>query len=227
MLWQEDEPERIKSTVQTVIDLNFNIHCRELPLDHAYALSQAIQRALPWIIDEPLAGIHLIHGAESGNGWYRPDELGAILCLSRRTKLTLRLPTYCKSLAIVLSGMTLEVGHYQLQIGKVTEKPLMVLPVLFARHVIADETQDEETFLQHAVTQLKQQNIHCRKILCGKTSTLTIPQGYLFTRSVMVADLKPQESLLLQQQGLGEGRIMGCGLFIPHKDIKPVNQDSS
>jgi hypothetical protein len=38
----------------------------------------------------------------------------------------------------------------------------------------------------------------------------------------MVADLEPEQSVLLQQAGLGDGREFGCGLFIPHKGIKPV-----
>ena len=42
----------------------------------------------------------------------------------------------------------------------------------------------------------------------------------------MVAELTPEHSIRLQQAGLGEGRKMGCGLFIPHKGIKPVKQDS-
>ncbi len=226
MLWQEDELQTPQSTPPTVVDLSFSMNCRTLPVDHAYVLSQAIQQVLPWLVDEPFAGIHLIHGAESGNGWYRPQEQEMLLHLSHRTKLTLRIPSHRKSETTVLSGMTLEIAGHSLQLGKAIEKPLIAMPVLFARHVIADETQDEETFLQQAVIQLKQQDIQCRKALCGKTHTFTLPQGHLFTRSLMLADLKPQESLRLQQQGLGTGRILGCGLFIPHKDIKPVSQES-
>jgi hypothetical protein len=38
----------------------------------------------------------------------------------------------------------------------------------------------------------------------------------------MVAELKPEEAFELQRRGLGEGRKLGCGLFIPHKGIKAV-----
>jgi CRISPR/Cas system CSM-associated protein Csm4 (group 5 of RAMP superfamily) len=40
----------------------------------------------------------------------------------------------------------------------------------------------------------------------------------------MLADLKPEESLRLQQQGLGPHRLMGCGIFIPHKGIDAVHK---
>jgi hypothetical protein len=39
----------------------------------------------------------------------------------------------------------------------------------------------------------------------------------------MIADLKPEDSIILQQHGLGDGRKMGFGLFVPHKDIKSLD----
>ena len=41
----------------------------------------------------------------------------------------------------------------------------------------------------------------------------------------MVAELEPEQSVRLQEVGLGSGRSIGCGLFIPHRGIKPVNDD--
>jgi CRISPR/Cas system CSM-associated protein Csm4 (group 5 of RAMP superfamily) len=40
----------------------------------------------------------------------------------------------------------------------------------------------------------------------------------------MLADLAVEESVRLQQRGLGPGRTLGCGLFLPHKDINEVRQ---
>jgi len=53
---------------------------------------------------------------------------------------------------------------------------------------------------------------------------MVFPDGSIFTRSLMVADLEPEQSVRLQQIGLGEGRTIGCGLFIPHKGIKAVKE---
>ncbi|MES9880712.1 MAG: type I-MYXAN CRISPR-associated protein Cas6/Cmx6 [Sedimenticola sp.] len=39
------------------------------------------------------------------------------------------------------------------------------------------------------------------------------------TRSLMVADLSVEDAIHLQEQGIGEGRSMGCGLFIPQKSF--------
>ncbi len=220
MLWQEEESHAPIS--QSIVDLVFGINCQSLPADHAYALSQAIFGALPWFKQEPQAGLHLIHGAESGNGWYCPDDL---IYLSRRTKLTLRLPQHRITAAQALIGMTLDVGGYSLKVGVAKEKPLTKMPVLFARHIAANSEEEEDAFLDKAVAKIQQMGIQCRKALCGKTHRLKLPGGELFTRSLMIADLKPQDSMTLQEQGLGEARKMGCGLFVPHKDIKPVNLD--
>lgn len=225
MLWQEEDSQETL-TAQTVVDLVFSIHCPCLPLDHAHALSQAISQILPWFAEEPQAGLHLIHTAESGNGWHCPNEPGSLMYLARRTKLTLRLPQHCLIPAQALTGMTLEIGDYVLQVGKAVVKPFTSWPVLFARHVAACVDQDEEAFLADSVTALEHIGISCRKLMCGTTFYLSLPEGTLLTRGLMVADLKPQESLLLQQHGLGKERKRGCGVFVPHKDIKPVNQNA-
>lgn len=228
MLWQEEEVQKDKLIPNSVVDLAFDIKCRCLPVDHAYALSQAIKQALPWFEQEQLAGLHLIYGPEFGNGWSRPDKQDDLLFLSRRIKLILRLPKDRVAAAQELSGMSLDIDGYSLKVGSAKEKNLSHMPVLLARHILANPEQDEESFLTEIVAEIQESlGIQCRKILCGKTHQLKWPTGELFTRRLMIADLKPEESILLQEQGLGEGLKMGCGLFVPHKDIKAVDPDKS
>ena len=89
--------------------------------------------------------------------------------------------------------------------------------------VVADqEIQDEPKFLQWVNEQLKVVGITPTKLLCGKTRLVHTPARILQTRSLMIADLKTGESLALQQFGLGEGRKLGCGLFLPHRGIDAV-----
>jgi hypothetical protein len=42
----------------------------------------------------------------------------------------------------------------------------------------------------------------------------------------MLAGLTPAQSLALQRHGLGALRKLGCGVFIPHKDIGDLNSGS-
>ena len=129
----------------------FSISCRSLPVDHAHALSRAIQAALPWFADEADAGLHTIHGADSGNGWMRPEDPHALLQLSRRTKLTLRLPKHRLNDAEALLGRTLDVAGNALRLDKLTVRTLSRITTLFSRHVVIAVGDDETDFLKHAV----------------------------------------------------------------------------
>jgi hypothetical protein len=40
----------------------------------------------------------------------------------------------------------------------------------------------------------------------------------------MLADLSAEESVRIQQEGIGPLRHMGCGIFIPHKGIDAVGK---
>ena len=101
---------------------------------------------------------------------------------------------------------------------------LSSLPTLFSRYVITREELDETEFLEEVAGLLQALDIPCRKILGGITHTLNFSDGPVFTRSLMVADLGPEQSVRLQQVGLGEGRTHGCGLFLPHKGIEAVKK---
>jgi CRISPR-associated protein Cas6 len=225
MYWEEKREHTAYLVPDDIVDLAFGISCRCLPVDHAYVLSQALQQALPWLRDEEDAGIHLIHGADSGNGWLRPeDPENGLLQLSRRTKLILRLPKGRVEAARALTGTTLDIADHPLTVGNSAVRPLSTTATLFSRYVVADPDEDEERFLERAVGQLKGLGLPLRRLLCGKTHVLRTPEQEILTRSLMVADLDAPGSVKLQQKGLGPGRKIGCGLFVPHKGIDPVRR---
>lgn len=221
--WEEDEPAGTPLAPEAVVDVAFSVSCRTaLPIDHAQALSQALCDSLPWLADLPGAGIHLIHGAASGNGWQRPEGEAASLYLSRRTRLSLRLPYGRHDDARALSGQTLTILGQKLTLGDYTYRALTAAPTLHAHHVI-DENQDGElAFLDRMAAALAVLNVRATKLLCGRSHPLTLPSGTVTTRSLMIAALHRADSLRVQQHGLGPGRLFGCGLFVPHKDIKRV-----
>jgi len=207
-----------------VTDISFQIQCRALPVDHAWALSEAVQQLLPWIMTEAGAGVHTIHVAESGNGWMRPEGAADLLYLSRRTRLQVRVPRHRVDDARKLIGQTLNVAGQALTIESATLKPLSAFTTVFSRYVVTDAQRDENAFLANMVEELGRLDIRPMKMLCGIEKTLATPDRLIHTRSLMIADLTPAESLRLQQSGLGPLRYLGCGLFLPHKDIKEVGQ---
>lgn len=220
MYWQDSKKNARYIVPDDIVDVVFSIQCHSLPVDHAYALSQAIIQALPWFSVEESAGLHPIHVADSGNGWMRPDRADALLQLSRRTKLVLRLPKHRVADAGKLIGQTLDIGGNPMQIDKVAIKPLSPITTLFSRYVVIQGEMDENGFLQDVMAQLTGMGIQPKKLLCGMERDIAAPGRLIRTRSLMLAELTVEESVKLQQQGLGANRKLGCGLFIPHKDIK-------
>lgn len=224
MFWQEPEDEAAFQVPDDIVDLNFRLEGKRLPLDHAQALSNAVHLALPWLATESEAGIHSIHVAESGNGWYRPtDSENELLHLSRRTRLTLRLPKKRVAEAEALCGRTLDVAGYALGIGDAQVKLLSDLGTLFARYVADPQAADESEFLVNCAAALQAMGIPVRRLMAGRQSTIQSDQGPLTARTLMIADLPIPATIKLQQRGLGPGRKLGCGLFIPHKGIEAVS----
>lgn len=219
-----------------IVDAVFAIACPRLPVDHAWALSQAIQDALPWFAEEPYAGLHLIHGAGSGAGWMRPEAPDELLQLSHRVRLTLRLPRHRLNDAAHLIDCTLQVAGWPLRVEGLTAKPLSRITTLFSRGVIfaagGDETANEETadaetgFLAAATQELAALGIRDTRPVCGRATRVATPERPRLARSLMLAGLTREQSLLLQQRGLGSGRKLGFGLFIPHKSIDDLHSRS-
>ncbi|KPK71635.1 MAG: hypothetical protein AMJ84_05895 [Acidithiobacillales bacterium SM23_46] len=222
MYWQETSHET-KAVRDDVIDVAFSIACRTLPVDHAWVLSRAVLEVLPWLAEEGGAGVHTIHVAESGNGWMRPEGGDALLYLSRRTRLTLRVPRRRLEDTRRLSGHRLDIDGHSLAVGEGAERALATNPAVFARYIVTEGAVDESAFLAQAHAALRAMGVSPRKMLCGIEHTIRTPDAALRTRSLMVADLSPEESVALQAEGLGPERTLGCGLFLPHKDIREIS----
>jgi CRISPR-associated protein Cas6 len=223
MYWQETTEQRRYVVPDDVVDIAFAISCRALPVDHAWALSEAVAAVLPWIAEDPRAGVHTIHVADSGNGWMRPQAPHDLLYLSRRTKLVLRVPRERIDDAHALSDKTLDVAGHRLQVDTGMVRLLSEITTIFARYIVTED-DDESAFLGAMHAQLQRMGIQPKKMLCGIERVVHAPGQRIRTRSLMLADLSVEESVRLQQEGLGPLRHRGCGLFIPHKGIHEVHQ---
>jgi CRISPR-associated protein Cas6 len=226
MYWEERNEEKTVSWPDDMVDLVYPIACQYLPVDHGYALGQAIVQVLSWLPDEDGSGVHPIQVAISAHGWERPAGADDLLHLSKRTRLVIRVPRQRMEDAKALVGRELDVRGQPLMItGEPTVRPLQPNATLYSRNV-ALEADDEDGFLSAAAELLERLDILVRKMLPGKITVIDTPGGPLVTRSLLLADLAAEESLRLQQRGLGPSRYFGCGLFIPYKGIKDVKRQS-
>lgn len=227
MFWQEDDEKNAIPTIPLAItDIGFRINCKQLPLDHAWELSQQIQEILPWLKTDKQSGIHQIHVAESGNGWTRPENMThEVLYPSRRTRLYLRIPQQrIEETKKSLMGKKINIQQQPLTIDKPRLKPLVSSSIIFSRYVVLKENETENDFLMRMAKEINiLADIKIKKMLCGKENQIQTPNKILFTRHLMIADLEHQAAIKLQQYGLGTDRLLGCGIFMPHKGIKSLS----
>lgn len=182
-----------------------------LPIDHGYALFTELAHLLPWLADEPLGGVHAIHGADTGHGE---------LILNRRTKLMVRIASARAPELMKLSGQTIHIGGHKLEIGAGKTRPLSRHTPLFA-HCVVTGSEDELDFTNDIIRLLDEMKIDSR-FICGKRQTIRTPDGTVSGFSLMLHGLPVEHSFLMQQQGLGKYRKIGCGIFIPHKSINAL-----
>ena len=226
MYWKEDDDKNeVLNEPDKALDLLFKISCSSLPLDHGYELSQQILKHVPWLENEAMAGIHQIHVAESANGWMRPDDPeNDILCVSRRTKMTLRVPVNRLDDIRALTGQTLNIKGHAVKVGDFTTRKLSKLTTIFARYVDTQGKRDENEFLEDMFQLLLDKGIKVKKMMSGLLLAHHSADGEILTRKLMLSDLDVQQSMLLQEQGIGDKKMLGMGIFLPHKGIDAVNK---
>ena len=222
MFWnQEEETQALYQVPDDVFDLVFRLRGSSLDIDHAFALSTALQAHLS---DDLCAriGVHGVRMAGSGNGWNRPEQSDAALPLSRRARLAIRVHRDDSEEVGQMMDRTLQIGHQEVTLGSSVMRKLSTIGTLYARAICCDREQSETDFLTEMAALLKQMNIKVSKMICGRCGEIRTADETIFIRALMVAELEAEESVALQQQGLGQGRMLGCGLFVPHKGIDPV-----
>ncbi len=188
-----------------VVDVAFELRGGVIPHDHSYRLFCALARELEWLEAEDDAGIHPIHGADSGSG---------DIYLTRRARLTLRLPLGRAQQALGLAGARLDIGG-KVAVGAGRIRSLLPHGTLYAR-LVATGNAEEGAFRRDVVELLDGAGINCQ-IVCGKRGGVRAGAADIGGFSLMLHPLAPEQSLRVQETGLGLGRKLGCGIFVPHK----------
>jgi CRISPR-associated protein Cas6 len=194
-----------------VTDVQFELKGEGLPQDHGLLLYRALRALAPWMEEEPLLAIHPIQGADVGGGR---------LMLNRRAKLVIRVPRHRVEEVLKLSGQRFELAGAAFAIGAGKLRPLSLHTPLYA-HLVTTGSADEKAFAQDVIRMLDELKIDTR-FICGRRQALTTERGTEYGYSVLLHGLPVEHALLIQQQGLGTNRKLGCGVFIPHKSITPV-----
>jgi CRISPR-associated protein Cas6 len=194
-----------------VIDVSFGLRGTTIPADHGWPLFSALSELLPWLDGEPQAGVHPIHGGDAGHG---------MLYLGARARLILRVTEDRADASFALQGARLQVGE-GIEVGMPQPRLLIPHGTLYSPFVVAPAGEDEEQFEQALNDEVRAANVQC-KLVCGRPRRATASAGTVAGFAVMLYDLSQADSLKVQVMGLGPGRKLGCGVFVPHKSAAAV-----
>ena len=215
------------------LDLVFPVNGQAIPREHAYFLYSAISHLIdkpgqpPILHESKELGIFSIRGTPGGKGE---------LLLNDHSALRLRITTDKLPKLLPLAGKALDLAGHRLRVGVPRVKALvpasaLASPLVLIKLARPPGQHDKppeitpETFLTSARKKLDELQIHAeaclqtnntgphkdqprRRILQVKNSNHV---GY----AMLVQGLSAEESIRLQENGLGGRRLMGCGLFLP------------
>jgi CRISPR-associated protein Cas6 len=188
------------------VDLAFRLTGSKVPVDHGYALYSAISRLVPEIHEAKNIGVHPIRGTYSGNGE---------LSLWGSSRLILRMESEQIGQFLKLAGIELEIDSQTLRVGGVPEvRTLRSGAALYSRLVTIKGFMEPADFLEAAKRQLKKIGVQS-ELRVGERRTLRIKDKRVVGFEVAALGLDAEDSLRLQENGLGGRRHMGCGVFVP------------
>ncbi|WP_324779494.1 type I-MYXAN CRISPR-associated protein Cas6/Cmx6 [Thiobacillus sedimenti] len=216
MTWSfpEHKPEEY---TPRMVDLQFDLVGTTIPAENAQLLADALLGLLPWLGEDPGTGIQHLKGAETNQG-------DAALNINRRTKLFIRTPKTRVADMQQVVGKTLQLGGHTLTLGGFKTREFSPFANIYA-HFVDTGSATEEQFVQDVMRELDGRfQLRCG-FICGKRQSLQSASGPLYGYSLMLHDVPRHKSLQLQDEGIGRNRMLGCGIFIPHKSIAPVVPD--
>jgi CRISPR-associated protein Cas6 len=208
--------------VDRMVDLAFPVRGPAIPADHGYALFSALCRLAPGIHSEAGLGIHAINGRTEG-----PRRL----VLTNRSTVRLRLAVQHIPEYVALAGRRLEIEGQGVTLGFPSLISLVPAASAFSRLVIIRGFTEAEPFLEAVQRQLAMLNIKAIPALVARPATkprehsaggkgpwvrrtLRLRDKDIVGFALRVDQLTAEESIRLQEHGVGGRRHFGCGLFI-------------
>jgi len=217
-----------------VVDLSFRLLGKSIPADHGYVLYGALSGIVRAIHNSDAEtwkglGIHPINGQPSGD---------RRLTLTPSSRLTMRVDSDLIKDLLEVAGKGLTLGDDKVRVSVPTVYPLRPVVRLRSRLVTFKHRMEPEPFLAKAQEELSKLNIKVTpglirrsgaRSLEGRTEpaadrspfirrTLRIHDKEVVGFAMEVSGLSADESLRLQETGLGGRRRFGCGIFMPVRE---------
>lgn len=201
-----------------IVDVSFAISCQTpLPADHGYILYSALSRSCAELHSENGIAVHPLRGQLIG-----PRQLQ----LCPWSRLVLRAEAQRIPMLIGLAGKQLNLADRPLRVGIPQVIPLVPAPTLRSRLVTTKHGQDVDRFRTELRRQLDALRVATEvQPILGKRRTLRIKDKEVVGHEVLLEGLSVEESLAIQEIGLGGRRHMGCGVFVPLERTQGGDRD--
>ena len=189
----------------TKVEIQFPFTGTTLPSDHGYALYGALSRIVPELHEAEWAAIETIPGIASGDG---------VTYLDPEARLKIRLPQEQIPNMLHLTGKRIELDGHAIRLGNPQITVLTPSPQLYARIVTIKGFTEPEPFLEAVLRKLTGIGISGEPAV-GPRRIVRIGRQAIVGFALAIYELDAQDSLRLQQEGMGGRRRMGCGIFFP------------
>ncbi len=194
--------------IPEMIDAVFDVSGDRVPVNYPFALWEELTHLVPELAGDASIGVLPLRTTGSATG----------MLLPKRAKLVIRLPVSLAPHVASLSGQPLDVGHpLRLANGRLRE--ILAYSTIHAQLVAGAD--DEVVFADSVSACLADLGITA-SLICGRKSSLVDGDRRIHGFSLVIHDLKPEDSLLLLYAGLGSHRKYGCGIFVPYKVISDL-----
>jgi CRISPR-associated protein Cas6 len=208
------------------IDLIFPVLGSAVPRNHGYSLYAAISHVVPVVHRSEDIGVFPVGGTSAGDG---------TLLLNDRSALRIRVPAERLPELLPLASKALELDGHRLRLGVPHVSALIPAAVLSSALVLIKLAHKgdpanggivtPDAFLAAARRKLEEKGITgepgFQRILTGprkdqpRRRVIRVKDQTHVGYAMIVQCLTAEESIKLQEEGLGGRRLMGCGLFLP------------
>lgn len=192
-----------------------------IPLDHGYPLFSALSRRDYILHEHDQWALHLVFGTKCNHGFLVCPEF---------SRVRLRLPVSDIPKALVYRDLSFYLFDNQFRIS---DEPIiqsigptssLFSPLVIPFTLSAKEEENPEAFeeafkrdLFKLFEKLPQNTDNTLRWNIGRTRAMRVRGEIKRGRSVRVYGLTDEQSILLQEQGVGGRRHMGAGVFSPQR----------
>ena len=207
------------------VDVEFRLLGAEIPVDHGYHLLSSVSEIVPFVHGNQQIGIHPIRGDLVGNRLQR---------LNRKSRLIVRLPSEKVRDILPVAGKSLELGGKVVHVGVPNTSVLRPAESLWSRLVVIKGFMEPASFLEAVERQLHENKIDGQPELIEQSEvpkananrkggsrspyvrrTIRIRDKEIVGFAVRINGLSAEDSIRVQELGVGGRRRFGCGVFVP------------